>query len=54
MPVLTSGKYTYKISPDDLKIEQQAFEPGEGVSMHAYAHVSVPICTMYNYALGFR
>ncbi len=31
MPSFTSGKYTYTLQPVDLKQEQQAFEPGEGV-----------------------
>ena len=26
------GSYTYTITPEDLKMEQQAFEAGEGVS----------------------
>lgn len=26
------GAYNYSITPDDLQKEQQAFEPGEGVS----------------------
>ena len=26
------GAYSYSITPDDLQKEQQAFEPGEGVS----------------------
>lgn len=28
---VTSGKYTYNITTEDLKLEQQAFEAGEGV-----------------------
>ena len=30
--VVTCGKYTYAITSTDLKMEQEAFEAGEGVS----------------------
>ena len=29
---MTCGKYTYTITASDLKMEQEAFEAGEGVS----------------------
>ena len=29
---LTSGSYSYKLTPFDLAKEQKAFEPGQGVS----------------------
>lgn len=34
LPVVTKscGKYTYSITSSDLKMEQEAFEAGEGVS----------------------
>ena len=31
---LTSGGYTYQLTPQDLAREQKAFEPGPGVSTH--------------------
>jgi len=32
LKTVSAGKYQYSISAADLKLEQQAFEPGEGVS----------------------
>ena len=33
LPTSSIGKYCYKLTPSDLKREQQAFEAGEGVSI---------------------
>lgn len=39
MPVLKSGKYEYQLTPDDLKTEQDAFQPGEGV-IYLYMYIA--------------
>jgi hypothetical protein len=31
---VTSGGYTYTLTPADLKLEQEAFQAGEGVRHH--------------------
>ena len=43
----TIGKYSYTITRNDLKMEQQAFEVGKGVSTcvdHIYICVCVCVC----------
>lgn len=45
MPILTSGKYKYKITLEDLKLEQTAFEPEKG---YVYSSASV-LCLVYIY-----
>lgn len=47
LPTITSGNYSYTLTPDDLKQEQTAFEPGEGVT--AQHGITCMYIYMYTY-----
>ena len=44
------GKYSYTITRNDLKMEQQAFEVGKGVSTCVdHIYICVCVCILYVY-----